>query len=44
MTDEIEVGKPAPGFRLPAHTGGEGGPGDYLGKKALVLFFVREYN
>jgi peroxiredoxin len=44
MIDEIEVGKPVPGFRLLAHSGGEAGPSDYLGKKALVLFFVREYN
>jgi len=44
MIDEIEVGKAAPIFRLPAHIGGEAGNGDVLGKKALVLFFVREYN
>ena len=39
----LEVGDPAPDFRLPASTGGEVGLHDFHGKASLVLFFVREY-
>ncbi len=41
-TPEIDVGSPAPDFKLPANTGGEIALSDYRGKK-VVLFFVREY-
>jgi peroxiredoxin len=40
----VEVGSTLPDFRLPANTGKEVGPADYLGKSNLVLFFVREFN
>ncbi len=42
--NEIEVNAPAPDFRLPATSGGEIGLSDYHGQKAVVLFFVREFN
>lgn len=44
QSKELEVGSPAPMFRLPAHTGGEIGLADYIGKSNVVLFFVREFN
>jgi len=40
---ELEVGSPAPDFKLPSNTGGEIALSDYRGKK-IVLFFVREHN
>lgn len=40
----LEVGAPAPDFRLPASTGGEMGLAAYRGKSNLVMFFVREFN
>lgn len=42
--DELSIGSRAPDFRLPANTSGEIGLSDYLGKSAVILFFVREYN
>ena len=45
MSDEpLEVGSPAPDFKLKANTGQEIGLVDYKGKAHVVLFFVREYN
>ena len=44
QAQELEVGSPAPMFRLPASTGGEIGLADYIGKSHVVLFFVREFN
>lgn len=35
----MNVGEPAPRFRLPSSTGGELGPEDFVGKQALVLYF-----
>jgi peroxiredoxin Q/BCP len=35
----LNVGEPAPRFRLPSSTGGELGPEDFVGKQALVLYF-----
>ena len=42
--EEIDLGSPAPNFRLPAANGGEVELADYHGKQKVVLFFVREYN
>ncbi len=42
--EDFEIGSPAPNFRLPASSGGEVELADYLGKKKVVLFFVREHN
>ncbi len=39
---ELEVGAPAPDFKLPSNTGGEIALSDYRGRK-IVLFFVREH-
>jgi peroxiredoxin Q/BCP len=39
---ELEVGSPAPDFKLPSNTGAEIALSDYRGKKT-VLFFVREH-
>ena len=44
MNDELNVGSPAPDFRLSAHTGREIGLADYRDKASVVLFFVREFN
>jgi peroxiredoxin Q/BCP len=44
MTEELDVGSPAPDFVLPANSGGEVRLFDYRGKALVVLFFVREYN
>ena len=41
---EITLGSPAPAFQLPATTGAEVGLAQYKGRKAVALFFVREYN
>jgi peroxiredoxin Q/BCP len=43
MSDELEVGSPAPDFKLPASTGGEVALTNYRGKADVILFFVREY-
>jgi peroxiredoxin Q/BCP len=44
MSDtELEVGSPAPDFKLPSNIGNEIALSDYRGRK-IVLFFVREYN
>ena len=43
MTDELNIGSPAPEFKLPANDGGEIALSDYRGKAPIVLFFVREY-
>jgi len=40
---ELEIGSPAPDFKLPANISGEIALSDYRGKK-VVLFFVRERN
>jgi peroxiredoxin len=42
--DGLGVGSRAPDFNLPATTGSEIRLSDYLGKSAVILFFVREYN
>ncbi len=42
--EEIGVGLIAPDFKLPSADGGEVALSDYRGQKAVVLFFVREYN
>ena len=42
--EEIDLGSPAPNFRLSASTGGEVELADYRGKQNVVLFFVREHN
>lgn len=39
MSEAVQVGERAPAFRLPASTGGELGPADFVGKQALVLYF-----
>jgi peroxiredoxin len=44
VTEELNVGSPAPDFTLPAGDGREIRLSDYRGKAAVVLFFVREYN
>ena len=41
--DELQIGSPVPGFKLPSTTGNEISIADYPGKK-VVLFFVREFN
>jgi peroxiredoxin len=43
MDDELNVGSPAPDFKLFAHNGREIGLSDYRDKALVVLFFVREY-
>ena len=43
MTTELNVGSPAPDFKLPANDGREIALADYRGKSSVVLFFVREY-
>ncbi len=40
----LSVGDVAPGFRLPASTGGEIALADYLGKMQVAVFFVRTYS
>jgi len=44
MTEELNVGSPAPDFRLPANDERLVSLSDYRGKANVVLFFVREYN
>ena len=39
MSEQVTVGQPAPHFTLPASTGGELGPADFSGDKAVVLYF-----
>ena len=43
MNAELNVGSPAPDFKLPANHGGEIQLANYRGKTLVVLFFVREY-
>ena len=38
------VGEKAPDFRLPSLSGGLVGPGDYLGKKKVVVAFYPKDN
>ena len=38
---EVEVGQPAPSFRLPAGQGGEVSPEDYRGRSHLVVWFTK---
>jgi len=38
---EVQVGQPAPAFRLPAGQGGEIGPADYRGRSHLVVWFTK---
>ena len=38
---EVEVGRHAPTFRLPAGQGGEIGPADYRGRSNLVVWFTK---
>ncbi len=42
--EALAAGSPAPSFQLPASTGGEVGLAQFQGKKAVALFFVREFN
>ena len=45
--EDFAVGSPAPDFQLPASNASAGGLvwlAQYRGKKAVALFFVREYN
>ncbi len=42
--DEIAVGATAPDFKLPSASGSEVALSDFRGQKAVVLFFVREFN
>ncbi len=44
MSEELNVGSPAPDFDLPANDGRRIELADYRGKSLVVLFFVREYN
>jgi peroxiredoxin len=44
MDDELNIGSPAPDFKLPANNGRDIRLSDYLEKAPVVLFFVREYN
>lgn len=39
--DRPAIGEPAPDFRLPAVQGGEIGPGDYRGRRRIVLWFSK---
>jgi peroxiredoxin Q/BCP len=39
VSEHLQVGQPAPIFRLPSSGGGEIGPADFVGKQALVLYF-----
>ncbi len=41
---QVEIGSQAPGFRLPAASGGEVSLSDYRDKANVAIFFVREYN
>jgi peroxiredoxin len=43
MGEELDVGSPAPDFKLFANNGREIGLSDYRDKTSIVLFFVREY-
>jgi peroxiredoxin len=43
MNEELNVGSPAPDFKLPANDGREISLTDYRDKTHIVLFFVREY-
>jgi len=38
---QLEVGQPAPSFRLPSAQGGEVGLADYAGRRNLILFFAK---
>jgi peroxiredoxin Q/BCP len=38
---QLTVGQKVPSFRLPAAQGGELGPGDYEGRRNLILFFAK---
>ncbi len=40
----LHEGSHIPAFCLPANTGSDLGPSDYVGKTNLALFFVREFN
>lgn len=44
MSDEMNVGSPAPEFKLSANNGREIRLVDYRDKALVILFFVREYN
>lgn len=44
MSDELNVGLPAPEFKLSANNGSEIRLVDYRDKALVILFFVREYN
>ena len=39
VASAVEVGEPAPGFTLPATTGGDLSLGDFKGKKYVLLEF-----
>ncbi len=41
---ELNIGLPAPDFRLTSTTGGEINLSDYQNKSHVVLFFIREFN
>jgi peroxiredoxin Q/BCP len=44
MSNQLEIGDPAPDFSLPASTGETISLGDYLGKKRVVLYFYPRDN
>ncbi len=44
MSDELNVGSPAPDFNLTADSGRQISLAEHKGKSHVVLFFVREYN
>jgi len=44
MEDILEIGSPAPDFKLAANTGKDVRLVDYKGSANVILFFVREYN
>ncbi len=44
ISNDLETGSPAPAFQLTASDGSEVSLAQFKGKKAVALFFVREYN
>ena len=44
METKLVEGSQAPDFRLPSTTGGSVGPGDYAGKKRILIAFYPKDN
>ena len=42
MTDAIEIGAPAPDFRLPRDGGGEAGLSDFAGRTVVLYFYPKD--